>query len=451
MDFITRVLISRRVQHARWSASLAAPPPAPPAGVPVSAWATPQRVRRRRNTTERVLVEVTPIHWQYIAPTVAAIIPAPRARFTWFERKIQLPLRLEVYPPPTGPPNPFPAFELSGHHRRRETSRELRIAESPPFFQTTPAVFPSFEPSGHHRRHETTRTLRISQYPPVYPKTPVQAPLPAVYDERVKHKPSTNRRLARIDFAPVYPPSPVGNAQSFPSWLPTGFHRRSETSRKLLKVAPQHGVAVLLYPAWLEPKTNRRHDAPRRLLHVELNTYPQSPYSAWATKDSHRRHDSERRLLRTELVISQQPVVQNTYPAWATRDVERRRETSRHLLRVELVSVAAQPVAPNLYPAWKLAEANIRHERGKRLVPPDPQLTHPPTPPVAEQPLDAWKMPVAFRTSFRRRLLPADPQLVFPTSYTIDGEAVVTLAGYESITVYNDGEGRYFVISRVDY
>lgn len=416
MDFITRVLISRRVQHARWSASLAAPPPAPPAGVPVSAWATPQRVRRRRNTTERVLVEVTPIHWKYIAPTVAAIIPAPRARFTWFERKIQLPLRLEVYPPPTGPPNPFPAFELSGYHRRRETSRELRIAESPPFFQTTPAVFPSFEPSGHHRRHETTRTLRISQYPPVYPKTPVQAPLPAVYDERVKHKPSTNRRLARIDFAPVYPPSPVGNAQSFPSWLPTGFHRRSETSRKLLKVAPHHGVAVLLYPAWLEPKTNRRHDAPRRLLHVELNTYPQSPYSAWATKD-----------------------------------VERRRETSRHLLRVELVAVAQQPAAPNIYPAWKLAEANIRHERGKRLVPPAPQLTHPPTPPVAEQPPDAWKLPVAFRTSFRRRLLPADPQLVFPTSYTIDGEAVVSLGGYESITVYNDGEGRYFVISRVDY
>jgi hypothetical protein len=122
--FTTRTVNGRRSRSIGWTAALTAQGSAPV--VPAAAWFSRPQVHPRRRAIERQIVVVDPLQWQYIAPTVAAVIERPKAKVIEFRRTLRLTPQHSVYPPPTGPPQTYPAWAAS---RVRSVSQRRRLQE----------------------------------------------------------------------------------------------------------------------------------------------------------------------------------------------------------------------------------------------------------------------------------------------------------------------------------
>lgn len=207
--FQTRVGRSRRSLAMGWMAALTTA--ATPAVFPYASVIGARSIRRRE--TSRQLVTVEPLHWPYIAPTVAAILKPERAKVIEFRTRLQVEPVLILATPPTGPPSedsalhdPFvtrvkhrrkrptipdvigvnaatpPAFPVSAVFgfgiKRRHSRAGLFLSAgdilSVPSTATTPAVYPSFlarelPPFEFAVRHQR------EPIQPDFPETPVTA------------------------------------------------------------------------------------------------------------------------------------------------------------------------------------------------------------------------------------------------------------------------------------
>lgn len=317
----------------------------------MSAWLAP--VVHRRKETERQLIAVEPLHWPYIAPTMAPLLAIPQAKVIRFVRKIKLPPPLDVYPPPTGPPELYPAWAARtlGPVSQR---RKLIPPADQVFYPATPvpAEYPAFVPTGFLRRRETD--YRLLEPPPhaVYPvaEAPVSPSIlePAFLTRRIRsrrhvtalppivadvappivttflpavetiRREETRRYLIVALIPPEYPPPPAPPAVEFAALRIQRVKPRKH--RQGLFLGGSAGIAdariSAQYPSYAKPSMAKRKATKRKLRRVlGLPATPATPatqatYPAYRTTGFHDRRQTERRLIR-ELTA---PV----YPAPAT-------------------------------------------------------------------------------------------------------------------------------------
>lgn len=418
--FQTRAVRSRRHQQALWIASLA--PAQQAAVVPVSAWMG--RPVARRRSLKRSLLQVDPLQWQYIAPTIAAILPAAKVIKIEFRRKLQESAPLDYYPPPTGPPSEdwvtgatfetrrirsrrfvkpqdvfgvgpasapvIPYIETAAALKRRETTRKLQeVTHCPSYPATPPAVVPYLEAAAALKRKGTDRTHRQAAIAPVYPLAASQASLPAVLAPTRKRRNSRQGLFlsAGGDALSVSPAAPT-TAAVYPSFVPVGYHRRSDTERRL-----QRALDAPVYPAAEVVTSNDR------ALDQAFQT----------------RRIKSRRLARQPEVIGVDAATPVTPPAVypALVQIKSKRRKSRQGLFLGGTPSVDGYVVPQPEPAWRLPKKHVANFR-RKLRQPLVQPVFPATPPVPEQSEAAWRIKRAIWTTHKRRLLLQDVLLEHP-------------------------------------
>ena len=341
----------RRMRTAPWSDGYA-PAASAPQGQPVAAWLAPTAIRRRE--TRRNRLQVDALHWPYIAPEMAAILPVPKKLVrVAYRRKLQEQSPQALYPPATGPPTAqgFPSW-----------------------------AWDQLPPTSQDRR------LQVLADAPVYPETPVSNPsVDRALDEGFVTRRIRGRKLRReaeLIVVDVATP-PTSNADVTAFGDPKAIRRR-ETQRSLRKI-PEHNVwtvtppVTVVFVASVGTKAKRRKSRQGLFLDagpVTLSTLSYAPYPSWEAPKSFS-SSFERKLQRSDGL--------NATPATP--------------------AVPAQPES-----AWRAKVAN-RSEQHRRLIPAAAQITYPATPPVVAQAVTAWVTPKANRIERSRtllRLLPID-------------------------------------------
>jgi hypothetical protein len=247
--FRTVTLRSRRVRSVGWVGALA---PAPAAEVPpVSAWLS-STVNRRRETARRLIV-VEPLHWPYIAPEMAAILPAPKAiRLVSFVRKLQTLAAQVELPPPVAPPTAqgFPAwateqFPPTSQDRQHRTALHVPVYPQAPAQADLPAV------TTHRvRRRRSRQGLFLSGGGPIQAGTAAQSPYPS-YERAIQLKRrSTRRKLQGAGAQPDFPATPAVPAQPESAWRAV-LARRSAFDRRLQRV--EHAPLYSQTPVAAQP------------------------------------------------------------------------------------------------------------------------------------------------------------------------------------------------------
>lgn len=389
--FQTRTTASRRVQAPLWSAGYA-PAPAAPQVVPYAAWA-PAPVRRRR-TTERTVAPEVPLQWQYIAPTVAAILKPERPKIVAFRRTLIEQPQQPSYPaaPPTGPP--VTAWLAAAYRRVSQRRRIQRLADQPAY-PATPAT-----PSNARQAVATFETRRIRGRrlllsPDVLGVAAAPPPVVTPYLDapRTVLRRDTARRLVLPSDQITYPPTPAPIVSDVATTQPRVARTRT-TERRLVQalvapVFPATPAAPVTFAALLQPPRRRRKG--RAGLFLSAGGSALSVPSA-AT-----------------------PAV---YPSYVQGGFHARRITERRLVRVLDAPVHPVTPPPSSSNARALTPAfETRLARGRRALLAPNVLGVAAAPPVtSEAPQPAWRLPTAFRTEFARRIQPAAPQLDRPVT-----------------------------------
>lgn len=420
--FRTRTSGSRRRVPTPTQATFT--PASQPAVFPVAALGG-AIVRRRRDTTNRRALEVGDITSALVAPLIATL-PRPKANIVWFERRIQLPLPLAIYPPPVGPPASvtLPAPTASRRHdgpRRQQPSLLAEFTASPPTtspvtiaalaarkvhkrrqrhglllsggagifdspavtYEVTPAAL---HQQGHFKRRDTERRLQTVTPLAIYEvatSTPSDA---LVTGEPFRTSTSRSRRMVR---QPVPASFAAGTPATFAvTALPAPeVHRRHSRRRLLPPLAlaqftptPPTTAPVVALPI---PKANRRR--PRRgVLLTGGDRVFQPPYIVLPAPKAFRVEH------RRKLVLAPTPA---TFPAATPPpaqptfklDVIRRRETRRVLVRLTPLAEYAYAAPPTFAVVALPAPKAFKVVQHRKLILP-PVWVDAPATPVAETP-----------------------------------------------------------------
>lgn len=276
---------SRRALSIGWTGALTAQGGAP-AVVPAAAWFTGPRERRAK--TERVLVAPEPLQWQYIAPTVAAILAPPRPKVIEFRRTLRLTPVHAVYPPPTGPP---PTVEVLAAPAvtRRPSARRLLLVPSVPSYPasppaTSPATIAAIIPATAKRRAGLARrlldadaVLGVAAAP-----GPVQTPITAVVPAGVirRHGRPTRPLAAGVVVDGAQAAQPPEQAWRAPAARRVAFKRRLQRLADLLERPQTPAVGPQPEQAWRSKSVFRASQ--RRVLQAQAPqlTYPETPVAA---------------------------------------------------------------------------------------------------------------------------------------------------------------------------
>lgn len=428
--FRTVTIQSRRSKSIGWTAALA-PAGQPPPEVPaVSAWITPQPKRRRSTKYRAAALE--PLQWQYIAPAYPSWEPGQRVIRppVKFWRKLQTLAPQVELPPPVAPPSSegFPAWDTVPLPPTFQ-DRFLRTVEPLEVYPETPKPEPNLcgrIPTGFHRRRETERRLLEVELN-YFPAAEVAEQSDVELEEAFRTRRLRSRRLQTVPPIPFAQPAVV-QEPNLCARIPTGFHRRRDTERRLITVEldwfPVTEVSEPSADAALDEPFRTRALRSRRLLTVpELNSYPATPaQQAQPITAVLSRQLKRAKPPRGLFMWGWGPIearVTAQYPAYEKPKHLKRRNTKRALIRAEHAPLyTATPVQPQPISAWI---AQKQHWMGyeRTLQEAAPQITYPATPPPPEQPLTAWALPEAFRRfgwKFRRDVLelneyPASPPL----------------------------------------
>jgi hypothetical protein len=436
-------------------------------------WLTGQETfRKRRNTTNRRWLSGDALLSFDVAaetsddraleePFVTRVIRSRRAlSIGWMDA-----LTAQVQAPAVPP---VAAWLVVQTPRRRETERRLLVADVTPIERYTPPSIAWSDPPKVIRvdfvRKLQVLAPQVELPPPAAP--PGAEGFPAWTARRL---PPTfqDRRALRIPEHNVYPETPKPEP-NLCARIPTGFHRRRDTERRLLTVKLDQYTATpaeeasddraLAAPFVTRTTRSRRLLKSPELLSVDAAEPPgPSPANlpaATLTKAKRRKSRQGLFLSSGETVEAR---VQAQYPSYAVPHPKKRKSTKRRLLRLPhppstpaTPAVPAQPVT-----AWQ-APKQHRIERERTLQKAAPQVTHPATPVVSAQPVSAWiqppqhfkaqerkslGLPVAafyapfvapaqpeaafraprkFRKDQKRKLQPAAPQITYPRTLVAD-------------------------------
>lgn len=393
-QFQTTNLRSRRHQTAVWHAALA--PAQQAAVVPAAAWlGAAIRTPKPQRSTPRKLIRVEPMQWQYIAPTMAAILPTKRpAKILRIERKLTLPPPLAVFTQitPTGPP--LTAWLAAALKQRVSQHKRLLVPPDQPAYPATSTPAIVLPAARSLTRRITERRLLTPLILPVYPQA--AAPTVFVPSVNVLWRRITDRMLQRLPDQPDFPSTryPV-------SYLPASQSiRRSETKRTLRELPDQPAYPAtpvpLVYPSFVPTGYLFRESTERALLkQPNAPVYPQTPaapaqapLSAFTPARAIRRAELGRRLLPTLDIPSVRVTAQfPAYWPWINPYHEGMR---RRLLSPAVVPVYPQPSAPPaaVLPAFTAAKAlrregDDRHLLTARVAPVYPAASTPPVVPLA--------------------------------------------------------------------
>lgn len=210
-----------------------------PAVFPVAALGAPV-VRRRRDTTNRRVLEVGDITSALVAPLIGSL-PRPKANVVWFDRTIRLPQPLAIYPPPTGPPASDALVFSEPFFTARVRSRKLQPNQPAPFFTAaTPLAGVTFPAPAANRRHDGERRLQqplLAEFAPTPPSTsPVTV---AALAARKLHRRRQRHGLLLSGGAGIFDGTAAGTSQVTPAALhQQGHFKRRDTERRLQSVTP---------------------------------------------------------------------------------------------------------------------------------------------------------------------------------------------------------------------
>lgn len=264
--FETRYQRSRRSLAAGWMAGMAVQQQA--AVIPYPSWAQP--VQARRKVTERCLIEAPALHWNYIAPTIAAILVKPTAKVIEFRRTIQLPAPLALYPPPTGPPAlSYPSWAARAVHRVSQ-DRRLQAQAAQASYPATPATptaqgYPAYWLPVTNHASRSVRLLTALEAP-VYPapSAPPTVEFAALAPARSRRRKSSGMGFVSVPMAVEVPAPPTTTPAEHPAHVPQGYRFRRAIDRRLLVAleAPVFPAPVVTptaqgYPAYLLLVANR--------------------------------------------------------------------------------------------------------------------------------------------------------------------------------------------------
>ncbi len=398
--------------------------------VPAAAWFTAPRPRRR--TTERELVAPEPIQWNYIAPTMAAILKPERPKVVAFPRKLRLPLDQPSYPatPATGPP--LTAWVAAA---RRAVSQDRRIQRLPeqPVYPATPAAEVTDRTAGESFQTRISRSRRrlTAADAPVYPATPAvltDQGFPSWLAPTAHRAKPIERAVQRLD-QPAYPPTPPGVSEATIAAVVGQRAKRRKGRPGLFLSAggsalsiPSTATTPAVYPSFVLTGFNRRRETTRRLV-VVLQAYVFPPTPAVEVTDRTAGEPFQTRITRSRRLqtlpaivgVDAAPPATSQAPISALVPAKSiRRHGRAGLFLGGGVSVdgftAAQPVD-----AWRNPVAHRSAGLGRALLREPLQLEHPPTPPTPPQPEAAFRLPIHHRAAgLGRTLMPAAPQLEHP-------------------------------------
>jgi len=437
VTFKTRIVPSRRQYSIGWTPGMVAPPVVV-VEQPVSAW-LPTLVIRRKETRRKLIVLSHKEIEQYTPPVIAWFEP-PKAIKVEYRRVLQQLLFIKL-PPAIGPPAwatyqraptsqdrrllrlpqhdsypqtpPYPSW-LEPKTNRVKRSRKLQKLGHPDLSPAT-QILPAFEPVGFHRRRETTRTLRLEQELNYYPATPPpEVPFPS-WGGLATNRTGQSRKLQSLPELNVYPATPVVTTVEITAvTLVTQKRRKSrpgifQTGGQLVEAHPEPSLLNFSPTGY-----HFRRDI-KRVLQPQAPqiTYPQTqpiPIAAVILVTNKRRKGRPGIIQTGGLLVEAHP--ESSRFNFSPTGYHFRRATERRLQPADpQLLFPATPPIPEA--AFRSPVAN-RITRARKLQEQAPQITYPQTPSTPEQPEAAYRAAVVFRTSQVRRLQPQAPQLTYP-------------------------------------
>ena len=438
--FQTRTIRSRKALSQGWMAALTRQPT-----ITLHIAATFGARSIRRKQTERRLQTVVPLEWKYIAPPVAAILPAPKVIKVEFRRTARVVQPLATYPatPPTGPPYPSwlaaaafrvshdkwlvqapeqdsypatPSVPVEGNSteapfetRRIRGRKRLTLADAPVYPQAaTPFQWTPNDAPETLKRRETERRLVKAAYPPVYPQptAPPTVEFAAVSPVRSRRRRGGGGGSIAIDVLVVGEAGSTPTPAVYPSFLPTGHNKRKGTERKAQQAPDVVGVnaatSTLSDDGVAATPFETRRIRGRKLLRTSdlVGIEPAAPVtypgvvSAFTPVKAIRRKSLGQGFVTVDVVSGQVPAT-NYYPAFVPSGWFRRAELNRrHLQAIDAPSKPQTPPVPEQPPtAFRLAQAHIRGRLARKLRESDGPLhveAAPYTPPTDESSGGWW-------------------------------------------------------------
>jgi hypothetical protein len=263
--------------------------------------------------------------------------------------------------------------------KRRETKRRLIVLDQAVIERYTPPSIAWSDPPNvirvEFKRKLQELAAQVELPPPVAPPTAqgfpawTTVPLPAT---------SQDRRLQSALESPVYPQTPQPEP-NFCARIPTGFHKRRETERRLLTVELDEFTATpagevsddraLAAPFVTRKTRSRRHLRAPELLAVAAAEPPgpsEADVPAFTLTKAKRRKSRQGLFLSSGDTVEAR--VQAQYPSWPAPLAIKRRETARTLrVAAHNALYPATPVPEQPPTAYKLAEAINRRETERTL------------------------------------------------------------------------------------
>jgi len=439
VTFKTRIVPSRRQYSIGWTPGMVAPPVVV-VEQPVSAW-LPTLVIRRKETRRKLIVLSHKEIEQYTPPVIAWFEP-PKAIKVEYRRVLQQLLFIKL-PPAIGPPAwatyqraptsqdrrllrlpqhdsypqtpPYPSW-LEPKTNRVKRSRKLQKLGHPDLSPAT-QILPAFEPVGFHRRRETTRTLRLEQELNYYPATPPpEVPFPS-WGGLATNRTGQSRKLQSLPELNVYPATPVVTTVEITAvTLVTQKRRKSrpgifQTGGQLVEAHPEPSLLNFSPTGY-----HFRRDIKRTLQpQAPQITYPQTqpiPIAALIVVNNKRRKSRPGIFQTGGLLVEAHPEP-STFN-FSPTGYHFRRATERRLQPADpqLLFPATPPITTT---AFTLTGYHFRKATERRLQPADPQLLYPATPSTPEQSPTAY-LPTGyyFRKATARRLQEQAPQITYP-------------------------------------
>jgi hypothetical protein len=242
----------------------------------------PIRAIRRVETT-RIIVKVTPLHWPYIAPTMAAILRSVKPKVLKFRQRVKIPQSLAVYPQAQATAPPIGTVVIQAFKFAFKT--KLRKPPFQPYYPATPTAanspLPAWNTAQRKARAKTDRRLLVPEEVYATPAAPTTTP--AVYAALVGSKVqprrnTTNRRLVLLEQPEITRFVP------FVATLPVKTIKREKQARRTsLPSAADYALprTVAVHAANVKPKALYRELTNRRRKDVAIApVFPQTPVTA---------------------------------------------------------------------------------------------------------------------------------------------------------------------------
>ncbi len=391
--FQTRLTRSRRSLAVGWMAGMTVQQQT--AVIPYPSW---QRTPvRRRETMTRRLLTAPALHWRLIAPTVAAILRRPTATVIEFRRTLQLSPPHGTYPPPTGPPNLYPAWAAASIVAPVSQHRRLQRLIDQPVYPATPATESPDRALAAAFETRLSRGRRFLRAPDVIGVDAFTPPgvTPYLDAARSLTRRETARTLAQLPLHLTFPATPIVLVSDVATVV-LRPRRTLLTDRRLVKA-----LTAPVYPAPTPPAE------------VEFAALVQPP--------RRRRKGRAGLFLSASGDILSIPTPSSSpavYPSFLVVGFNKRRDTERRFVRVLDAQVYPATPTPEASPDRSLAVAfETRRQRGRRFLAVPSVLGVDAAPPVtSDAPETAYRLPATHTTRFARRLQPAAPQITYPAT-----------------------------------